>query len=322
MQPTQIQQTPPPKPGDPTTPAVVQKLQPSGLTPQPQTTAPQSTATVAATAPTAVPLTDAQKIAAPKQQVTRQADPVPTLRVEATPEGTRPIAATEPAKTLLPTTLATPVEPKPDAAAAPKSAWQSGQDAQPNFLAKPATSILAPVAETVTANDAPETASRSPSELLQPSSTTNKDLTTTTPAQAAAHKGTVSKPFSEALMMQGKAAEVVEGRTSVHLHPRGLGNIDVEVIAGDKDLASKIIVRVENPVILQHLREDRHLLAQAIGASDGALLEFHERGAEQEQGQSHQGGAGFGQNTTDTVDATPLPQHADILLDDRIDILT
>lgn len=309
---------------DNVTAALALKQQTSGLTPQSQTAVPQTSAALAAASPIAAaqttelkPNSTTLKTTAPLQQAAigsnATAEPIDTIR---------PSVPIDAPKGTLPGALTAAAEPKADVAIATKSVWQTAQDPQPNFLSKPNVNGVIVTPEILATRDVTDSISRTPAEVLQPNSTVGKDLTTTTPAQAAAQKAPVSKPFSEALMMQVKAAEVVDGRTSVHLHPRGLGNIDVEVIAGEKDVASKIIVRVENPIILQHLRDDRQLLAQTIGVSDSALFEFHERGAEQDGKQSDDGQSGFVDTSGDTAELATAPRHADVLSDDRIDILT
>lgn len=309
---------------DATTLAIAQKQQSAGLTPQTQIAAPQQTASLAAAAPIVAAPTDGPK---PQTTATRGTT---ALQQELTGSGRaveptdtfRPAVPSELQKSALPGALTATVDPKADATNGTKSVWQITNDAQPNFLSKPDTSALAAAPETRAANDIPEGLSRIPTDVLQPTTTPGKDLSSATSAQVATNKTPVSKPFSEALMMQVKAAEVVDGKTSVHLHPRGLGNIDVEIIAGEKDLASKVIVRVENPLILQHLRDDRHLLAQAIGVTDGSIFEFHERGAGQQGGQSQNGQSEFTDTSGESADVVAVPRHADVLADDRIDILT
>lgn len=80
--------------------------------------------------------------------------------------------------------------------------------------------------------------------------------------------------FAAALTAQIRAADISEGRTRIALNPRGLGNIEVEVQT-DQDGALKVVVRAENPTVLNSLRQERDLLAQAIGgAADGGTLDF------------------------------------------------
>ena len=195
--------------------------------------------------------------------------------------------------------------------------------AQPTFLTKPATTQVTVAPELQVGDDLPEGLTRAGAEAL-PATPTPRETAATTPTNGLFNtaKPTLTKPFSEALMMQVKAAEVVDGRTTVQLRPEGLGSIDVEVFGSDAELASKIVVRVENPVILQHLRDDRDLLAQAIGVSDSSLFEFEQHDTNQQSGGKEDSFGGLQSDGVDGGAKEPNIAHTDILTDDRIDIMT
>ncbi|MDF3414803.1 hypothetical protein HKX54_10090 [Sulfitobacter sp. M57] len=129
------------------------------------------------------------------------------------------------------------------------------------------------------------------------------------------------KPFSEAVMAQIKSVEAAQGRTTVNLIPRGLGNIEIEVLS-ENDATAKIVVRVENPVVLQALRDDRQVLAQTLGVSDSGLLDFQEHSAGEQsdakQQNTGQGGAGF----SDAPAVQPELAHRDVVQDGHLDIMT
>ncbi|SFE86414.1 hypothetical protein SAMN04488523_11179 [Sulfitobacter brevis] len=171
---------------------------------------------------------------------------------------------------------------------------------------------------------APTSSSPEPSEAMRA-----EFALQTLPEVAAAAKATAPdqttpkaapRPFAEALMTQVKSIEVSEGRTSVSLHPRGLGAIEVEVV-GDKDATSKVIVRVENAGVLQALRDDRDLLAHTLGIADSSLFEFHEHSAGgQSGGETDQNGQGNG--ALESAATAAAPQHQDVVADDQLDILT
>ncbi len=57
--------------------------------------------------------------------------------------------------------------------------------------------------------------------------------------------------------------------------PRGLGKIEIEIL-GEKDNLMRVMVRVENTMVLQALRDDRQLLAQALGISDALNFDFEQ----------------------------------------------
>lgn len=129
------------------------------------------------------------------------------------------------------------------------------------------------------------------------------------------------KPFTEAVMAQIKSVEATQGRTTVNLIPRGLGNIEIEVLS-DKDGAARVVVRVENPVVLQALRDDRQVLAQAIGVSDSGIFDFQEHSAgeqpDRQRENSPQGSASF----ADASEMQPEVGHLDVVQDGHLDIMT
>jgi len=192
-----------------------------------------------------------------------------------------------------------------------KSAGASGQD-------KPQTIFFDPATLTAQALDAAERPKGEPVSVFSPEMVT---ATAKAEAAAVAVPKAVPKPFAEALMAQVKSVDVTPGRTTINLMPQGLGNIEIEVIA-EKDVTSKVVVRVENPMVLQALRDDRQMLAQAIGVSDSNIFDFQERGTGAEsQNKQPQGDAGF--DMTGDALGTDVPrQHLDVVQDDRIDILT
>jgi hypothetical protein len=89
--------------------------------------------------------------------------------------------------------------------------------------------------------------------------------------------------FAEAITAQIKSVDVTQERTHIALNPRGLGSIDIE-ISQSADNTLKVTIRAENPVVLQALRDERNLLAQAIGFESGATLEFHQQTRDDQAG--------------------------------------
>lgn len=89
--------------------------------------------------------------------------------------------------------------------------------------------------------------------------------------------------FAEAITAQIKSVVVTQERTHIALNPRGLGSIDIE-ISQSADSTLKVTIRAENPVVLQALRDERNLLAQAIGFESGATLEFHQQARDNQAG--------------------------------------
>lgn len=85
--------------------------------------------------------------------------------------------------------------------------------------------------------------------------------------------GAEAPRFAAALADQVRSAEVGEGRTRIELSPRGLGSIEVDVTTRD-DGTLQVIVRAENPAVLNSLRNERDLLAQALGGLDAGSLDL------------------------------------------------
>lgn len=130
------------------------------------------------------------------------------------------------------------------------------------------------------------------------------------------------KPFADALISQVKSVEAKEGRTSVSLHPRGLGQIEIDVVT-DKEHGTRVVVRVENPAVLQTLRDERQLLAQGLGFTDAGSFEFQQGFSEdrtRDQQQPHVPLGGGNDDGAGTV--TAGVQHKNVVDDGQLDILT
>ena len=130
-----------------------------------------------------------------------------------------------------------------------------------------------------------------------------------------------AKPFAQALVAQVKAIDIKEGRTSVSLHPRGLGQIEIDIVT-DKDSSLRVVVRVENPMVLQTLRDERQMLATAMGLTDAGTFEF-EQGFSGDSNQDKHGQSTQAQGD-DVGFAGPISdiRHEDVVDDDQLDILT
>lgn len=250
---------------------------------QPSETRLKATSTVASLAP--------QSIAAPKLDVNAQ-NPV---TVEAASVG-----------------QTAPVRNAPLAEVFQQPTFLSVQAKQANAVAQPATVVQ----DSFDLGEIPQRSEPLVSVSAEAHTTSNKvstapDLTPKTP----------TRPFADALIGQVKSVEVSEGRTTINLHPRGLGNIEVEVIA-EKDAASKVVVRVENPAVLQALRDDRVVLAQAIGVADSEILEFKESntGEQSDNSGGQEGGSNdlFSSSESDSV----TNSHVDVLGNGNLDIVT
>jgi len=121
-----------------------------------------------------------------------------------------------------------------------------------------------------------------------------------------------------------------EGTTRIELSPQGLGKIEVE-IAADEAGKLRVVLRAENPAVLNAMRSDREMLAGLLrdgGTTvDEGAMSFEEFG-QQRQTNRQDGGAGqvtAGLSLEDEPDLdpeiTPEAQPA-IDADGRLNVLT
>ncbi|MFC6639693.1 hypothetical protein ACFQDR_22110 [Sulfitobacter sediminilitoris] len=191
---------------------------------------------------------------------------------------------------------------------------------RPTFLTdQPGTKAAAPVGAPVHEHLQDVPAAR-PVDTSPPHRAENSAVASASRAEDAGPKA-APKPFADALISQIKSVDVSQNRTVVNLHPRGLGTIEVEVI-GEKDLASKVVVRVENPAVLQALRDERQLLAHTIGVADSSVLEFRDN----ETGTQSDGGQDQGAKSGGVFDGSGTEEahreRRDIVDHGQLDILT
>ena len=154
--------------------------------------------------------------------------------------------------------------------------------------------------------------------VLAPNSTA--ELSRAISAQDLSPKA-APKPFTDAIITQIRSVELSKGHTTITLAPAGLGSIEIEIVS-EKDVASRVVVRVENPAVLQALREDRQLLAQAIGVSDSNIFDFQEHDAQNQSGSRHNKNDQSAGALSDSPAAQMKPQHLDVVHEGRLDILT
>lgn len=165
-----------------------------------------------------------------------------------------------------------------------------------------------------------------PDDILRALSTT--DLSGRQPersdaAPRSAEPAQEAPRFAAALTAQIRAAEVSEGRTRIELSPRGLGSIEVDVRT-EADGTLKVVVRAENQAVLNSLREERDLLAQAIGRADGGSLDFQTFSQEPGSG-GDDDRAKSGHQTAaehETVAPAGQPTAPAAIGDGRLDIMT
>ncbi len=149
------------------------------------------------------------------------------------------------------------------------------------------------------------------------------DPATTTP-QGRTESGAEPSRFAAALAAQVRSAEVGDGHTRIALSPRGLGSIEVDVSTGE-DGALKIVVRAENPAVLSSLRDERDLLAQALGGMEAGSLDL--RSFSDRDGQESQGRRAPVLSATSAEDSAeggtdPRPVQTAEIGEGRLDIVT
>ncbi|GAA6199890.1 flagellar hook-length control protein FliK [Aquicoccus sp. SU-CL01552] len=130
--------------------------------------------------------------------------------------------------------------------------------------------------------------------------------------------------FAAAVASQVRSAEIAEGRTRIELSPRGLGTIEVDVTTGS-DGALKVVVRAENPAVLNALREERDLLAQVLGGLDTGSLDlqsFSDSNGQGQQGDQPAGAPMAAANDMTATGADPAPVHTSQIGNGRLDIVT
>ncbi|MCP9481051.1 flagellar hook-length control protein FliK [Shimia sp. CNT1-13L.2] len=186
----------------------------------------------------------------------------------------------------------------------------------------PQSASAAPVAVANVNAESPQSAVRP--DPLTPAPLTVDSVQGSQPIETASQPEAATGPkrFAEAITSQIRAAEVTEGRTRVELNPKGLGNIDIDVIA-DADGDLKVTVRVENPAVLNSLRDGQTILSEALGMSDKTSFEFQQRSQEErwqmaDQSRGHRSGTG----EEDFVETGPTQQHEDLIQGDQLDIVT
>ena len=84
-----------------------------------------------------------------------------------------------------------------------------------------------------------------------------------------------SMRFAEAITSQIRNVSATEGHTKVELNPKGLGNINIDVIA-ENDGGLKVLIRAENPNVLNSLREGQGLLSSALNMNQNTAFEFQQ----------------------------------------------
>ena len=159
------------------------------------------------------------------------------------------------------------------------------------------------------------------------------DLAPLRPADPAAPQTATAAPqpqgpsFAANLAAQVKGVQLTEGTTRVELAPRGLGGLEIDVATDDQG-GLKVIIRAENPSVLQALRDGREALLAVLRDSgaevqDSALgFENFGRDSRQQTPQDQpQGDAAAAPAEDDLPADAPAPVAAP-LPEGQVDIIT
>ncbi len=143
-----------------------------------------------------------------------------------------------------------------------------------------------------------------------------------TPPPAAPATG-----FARNLVQQIRSASFSEGQTRIALAPRGLGEIEIDM-RPDEAGRLRIVLRAENPAVLQALRGDRDGLLAALSESgattDDADLDFEDfsrRPSRQTEESEHRPHGASAIEAEDQPPLNPSPSQP-IIGDGALDILT
>lgn len=143
-----------------------------------------------------------------------------------------------------------------------------------------------------------------------------------TPAQQQAPQS----GFARNLAGQIRGVSFSEGTTRIELSPQGLGGIEIE-ISPDEAGKLRVVLRAENPAVLNAMRSDREMLASLLrdgGATvEDSAMSFEDLGQRRGTSQQHSepGLTAFGSAEADEIEE--LPDMTDPVPEDgRINILT
>lgn len=152
------------------------------------------------------------------------------------------------------------------------------------------------------------------------------NIAATAPAQAPQQPASApaSNGFARNLAGQIRGVSFTEGTTRIELTPHGLGKMEIE-IAADEAGKLRVVVRAENPSVLNAMRNDREMLVGLLrdgGTSvDDSAMSFEDLGQGRQPTAQNSAGqlATSAPLTADDEDDTPAAPVAE---DGRLNILT
>lgn len=133
----------------------------------------------------------------------------------------------------------------------------------------------------------------------------------------------INARFSNLIAAQIKDASFSENRTRIELAPKGLGGIEIEMIK-DETGRLQIVVRAENVVVLEALRNDRDTLAALLSdngvSTESGDLEFEEFGDRREADNAEKFDADADEQTDESE--SDHDNHQPMISGEQLDILT
>lgn len=151
----------------------------------------------------------------------------------------------------------------------------------------------------------------------------NAPIDAASPAQSGDAPASKTSRFAAAIVDQIRTANVTDGQTRIELSPRGLGNIEIEVTT-DGDGATNVVIRADNSVVLNALREMRDPWVQITGMENGAAFSFEDMSSQQD----NTGGNDAGNTAEDgSANSFETGQSAEIaaaaiIEGDQLDLMT
>ena len=133
----------------------------------------------------------------------------------------------------------------------------------------------------------------------------------------------VQPRFANLVLSQMKNASFNENRMRIELAPRGLGEISISV---ETDASGRVqaLIRVENPQVLEMLRNDRSQLEDLLSDKgfdlSGGSLDFEEFEHDEADGEAGHGAAGDIDELPE--DETEATEAVSVIGNDHLDILT
>lgn len=143
------------------------------------------------------------------------------------------------------------------------------------------------------------------------------------PDRAAVPQGRLSASIAGQIMdVRANVASEI-GRTRIELSPRGLGELEVD-LRTDPSGRIRIVIRAENPMVLEALRADKDMLGDMLsGGRNGVDLEFEMFNGDDDTETSGHGSTDAALELSEATDAVRASEEQkQTITSDILDILT